>query len=99
MKKIDMPATAQYWLRILGALALIKAASSLVKSAEKLISSTIKAQHPEIVDAMESPAIVEYEEDEGEPVESMNGTGAIDPRAFPPAMPTGDEVGFDASEN
>lgn len=38
----------EYWLKILGALALIKLASGLVKDAEKLIKTNMEARDPEI---------------------------------------------------
>lgn len=37
-----------YWLRIFGAIALIKMASSLVHDAEKLITANVKGRHPEV---------------------------------------------------
>lgn len=46
----------EYWLRILGALALIKVASTLVRDAEKLITANVKARNPEIADDIDSSA-------------------------------------------
>lgn len=60
MKDIDASATAQYWFRILGALALIKLASTLVRDAERLISSNMKARNPEIAEDLEVPAVGVY---------------------------------------
>ena len=98
MKKIDVSQTAQYWLRILGALALMKMATSLVKDAEKLISSTMKSRDPELADEIDNVRIVEYEDDdedsqvvsEGEYSENGNGV------SLHPVVEGGDEY---ASEN
>lgn len=63
-----MSGFAQYWMRILGALALIKVASSLVKDAEKLITSNVKTSHPEVAEAIDG-ATVDLTEDETDAIE------------------------------
>lgn len=47
----------QYWLKILGALALIKMASTLVRDAEKLITANMKSRNPELAADLDVPEV------------------------------------------
>lgn len=48
-----------YWVRIFGALALIRLATGLVRDAEKLITANVKARNPEVVSVLEGEPLVD----------------------------------------
>lgn len=69
----------QYWARILGAIMLIKVASSLVKDAEKLITANVKARNPEIAEELDATEVTDT------PV-GLGATEWADPLDRPPEL-------------
>lgn len=56
-----MTETMKYWVRILGAITLIKMATTLVRDAERLITANVKARNPEIIEEVEQVVLHEFE--------------------------------------